>query len=198
MKIKKFDNIWTMGLILFFALLILFYVAKIIFPQFIVGVAEVPRIVTFGEWVDSHRWSYHLFELVWGILFYPLYICACCRMARLGLKDMGVMVLFLLFLVGISVFFPEYYFGVTTSCLVLCPFVICCMNGRLCKETFISLVFCFFVDNFSQILSMRIRDLTVMTTAVNTATFAILTIDVVIWRALLYCYFNKNKIKKEN
>ena len=45
MKIKKFNNLWAMGLILCGVLLVAFYVAKIFFPEFIVGVAEEPAIV---------------------------------------------------------------------------------------------------------------------------------------------------------
>ena len=37
MKVKRFNNLWAMGLILCGVLLIAFYVAKIFFPEFIVG-----------------------------------------------------------------------------------------------------------------------------------------------------------------
>ena len=47
MKVKRFNNLWAMGLILFGAILVAFYLAKIFFPEFIVGVAEIPAIVNF-------------------------------------------------------------------------------------------------------------------------------------------------------
>lgn len=198
MKIKKFDNIWTIGFILFGALLILFYVGKLLFPHFIVGVAEVPRIVVFGNFIDSNKWFYHIFEFLWGTAIFSIYTCACCRMRKPKPKDLGVVALFVLAMRLLYEFKPEYYFGTSISFLVLCPFVVCFINRNLSKDTFVSLVFCFFVDNFSQILSMKIRDLTIMAQNINTATLIILTIDVIIWRMLLYCYFNFKNIKKEN
>ena len=55
MKVKKFNNLWAMGLILFGAILVAFYLAKIFFPEFIVGVAEIPAIVNFGNLIDGER-----------------------------------------------------------------------------------------------------------------------------------------------
>ena len=63
MKVKRFNNLWAMGLILFGAILIAFYIVKIFFPQFIVGVAEIPSIVAFGNYVDSHEWAKQLFNI---------------------------------------------------------------------------------------------------------------------------------------
>lgn len=57
MKIKKFKNLWTMGLILFGVILIALYVAKIFFPEFIVGIAEIESVVKFGQYVDTHQWA---------------------------------------------------------------------------------------------------------------------------------------------
>lgn len=54
MKIKRFNNLWAMGLILFGAILVAFYLAKIFFPEFIVGVAEIPAIVNFGNLIDGN------------------------------------------------------------------------------------------------------------------------------------------------
>ena len=62
MKVKRFNNLWAMGLILFGVLLVAFYVAKIFFPQFIVGVAQTPSIVKFGTYVDSNNIYIYLFN----------------------------------------------------------------------------------------------------------------------------------------
>ena len=40
MKIKKFDNIWIMGLILCGAILVFLYMLKIFFPSFVVETAQ--------------------------------------------------------------------------------------------------------------------------------------------------------------
>ena len=58
MKVKRFNNLWAMGLILCGVLLVAFYLAKIFFPEFIVCVAEIPAIVNFGEWQKVHSLFY--------------------------------------------------------------------------------------------------------------------------------------------
>ena len=60
MKVKRFENLWTMGLIIFGCLLAILYLLKLIVPEFVVGVAEIPQIVEFGNYVDSHDWAYYL------------------------------------------------------------------------------------------------------------------------------------------
>jgi hypothetical protein len=79
MKVKKFKNLWTMGLILFGAILIALYVAKIFFPEFIVGIAEIESVVKFGEYVDTHLWAYYLFTSITSFVIAYFYCCACCR-----------------------------------------------------------------------------------------------------------------------
>ena len=60
MKVKRFNNLWAMGLILFGAILVAFYLAKIFFPEFIIAIAEIPSIVNIGNYIDSHLWLYYL------------------------------------------------------------------------------------------------------------------------------------------
>ena len=70
----------------------------------------------------------------------------------------------------------------------------CFIDKNLSNKTFTSSSICFAIDIGSQIMSMEIRNLVLMSTRVNSATISILVIDLIIWRALLYFYFNfKNK-----
>lgn len=86
-KIKRFNNLWTMGLILCGILLIVFYISKIFFPEWIVGVAETPEIVKFGEFVDSHWWAYYLFTFATSYIGGYVYTCACCKQRVLNKWD---------------------------------------------------------------------------------------------------------------
>lgn len=43
MKIKRFDNIWIMGLILSGTILVVLYVVKLLFPSFIIETAQTKR-----------------------------------------------------------------------------------------------------------------------------------------------------------
>ena len=68
MKVKRFNNLWAMGLILCGVLLVAFYLAKIFFPEFIVGVAEIPAIVNFGNLIDGNIIFRNIFDFLSNIL----------------------------------------------------------------------------------------------------------------------------------
>ena len=195
MKVKKFDNLFTMGLILCGAILVLFYIAKIFFPQFIVGVAEIPSIVAFGEYVDTHKWAYIFFNM--GVNYFGSYIlfCACCRKKFLKGKDNLILLFFVVSARLVSEFLPQHYSSYNYVALIGFPFLMNLIDKNLTKETFISTVVCFCVDISSQILSVEIRNLFLLSTHINVATMTILLIDGMIWRTLLYLFFNHKNNK---
>lgn len=193
-KVKKFDNIWTMGLILFGAILVFFYIAKLFFPEWIIGVAETPRIVEIGEYIDSHLWAFFVFNIVIGFIYGYIYCGACCRVYKLNCKAIIVLSISIVILLIFSMFIPEHYTAINYLIFYSTPFAICLVNNIASKETYISASICFAVDLLAQILTLEIRDLTTMSTAINSASVFILMIDMLIWRILLYLYFNKKEI----
>lgn len=193
MKVKKFDNIWTMGLILFGAFLIGFYIAKLFFPEWIIGVAETPQIVEIGNFIDSNIYVYHIFEIAWSTFIFSIYACACCRTKYLKAREILLIIMIEVALQLVFQYFSQYYFISNILFLIVCPLLISIIRGNFRFRVLVSLVVCFVVDCLSQILSLQIRDITLLANTINTATLIILTIDVVIWRALLYCYFNFTK-----
>ena len=54
MKVKRFNNLWAMGLILCGVLLVAFYVIKIIYPEFIIGIAEIHPQGTYLLRMNGH------------------------------------------------------------------------------------------------------------------------------------------------
>ena len=194
MKIKRFNNLWTMGLIIFGAILITFYILKIACPEFIVGIAEIPAIVAFGTYVDTHLWAYIIFEFAVAYIGLYLYSCACCRKMKLDWQDNLILCGFIAF--GFLLYFltPSLYTPFNYVMLILLPFVLLLKNKNLSQATFISTAICFGIDIMAQALSMEIRNIVLMASSLNIATLTILLIDTLIWRTLLYCYFNyKNK-----
>ena len=189
MKVKRFNNLWAMGLILCGVLLVAFYVAKIFFPEFIVGVAETPRIVEIGTTIQSNKWLLHLFNLITGYINAYIFSCACCRTYKLNLKGHITILISNLILCLSSEFFAEHYTSINYITLVFIPFLICFFENNLTKETFISTSICFTLDLVFQIMSMLVRNLAVLTTKGNVVTFLIILIDVFIWRIILFFIF---------
>jgi hypothetical protein len=197
MKIKRFNNLWAMGLILFGALLVAFYVIKIICPEFIIGIAETPRIVEFGTIIQNNIVYLCLFNILSGYLYGYLYCCACCRTYILNLKSNIILLSSNIILVIIMILLPEHYNTINYISFITTPFLICLVNKTLNKETFISTTVCFSLDLIIQILSLLVRNLALLTTKGNVVTFLILLIDGFIWRIIFYLFFNyKNKIKE--
>lgn len=196
MKIKRFNNLWAMGLILFGVILIAFYIAKIFFPEFIVGVAQIPTIVKFGDYVDTHKWAYYLFNFTIGITVGSIFWMACCRKSYLSIKNFLIVYAANIILIIVMMFMPNHYNSINYVVLYCTPFIICLADKKLSKETFTSTTICFSIDIFAQIFSSEIRDLFVLSSHINSATLTILLIDVWIWRLLLYLFFNYQN-KKE-
>lgn len=197
MKVKRFKNLWAMGLILFGAILLLFYVAKIFFPEFIVGVAEIPSVVAFGNYVDSHLWATLLFTFAVSFVGGYIYGCACCKQNKLSKIQVLILAATVILLMICQWLTPQMYVAMNYTAFIVMPFLMIVADKRLGKETFISTVSCYSIDIVSQALSIAIRDIVVMSTCINSATMTILLIDTWIWRILLYLFFNHKKEKGE-
>lgn len=198
MKVKRFDNLWAMGLILCGVLLVTFYILKIFFPEFIIGVAETPRVVKFGRIIQSNKIYLHAFNFVIGYIYGYIHYCACCRTYKLNIKSNLILVGVLILLRLISEFYPTQYLSLNCASIVITPFLMCYANKNLSKETFCSTLFCFIIELGFEFFSLAVRDLTVMTSNPNVVSFIILLIDSFIWRIMLYLFYNYKTIKKED
>jgi hypothetical protein len=193
MKVKRFNNLWTMGLIIFGALLVGFYVLKIVCPQFIVGVAETPNIVILGNFIDSNKVCFYIFHFIVGLFGSYIYSCACCRVKRLNRNQTIVLLSFLIFSIVCQEFMADIYTPYNYVSIIIMPFIIAYISKNVSEKTFMSTAICFTVDVMAQAFSMKIRNVVIMTNCVNSATMFVLLIDLVIWRLLLYMYFNEKE-----
>lgn len=90
MKIKRFDNIWIMGLILSGTILVVLYVVKLLFPSFIIETAQNEKICLIGNYIDTHEWAWFLSSTVLSFVSYYFLCCACCRKTKLSLIELGI------------------------------------------------------------------------------------------------------------
>lgn len=195
MKIKKFNNLWTMGLIIFIGILLTIYLVKIINPAFIVGVAETESVVKFGQYIDTHKWAYYLAGGIISFIAGYLYCCACCKKTKLSLvQTIMVVVYVILSLLG-QTFIPQYFSVIDICLLIIMPLIINLMDKNNDSSKIYSLGVTFIINNVSQIISLQIRDIGLMISQYNFATCLILLIDGYIWLFILYFYFNFKKEK---
>ena len=190
MKVKKFKNLWTMGLILFGAMLIALYVAKLFFPEFIVGIAEIESVVKFGQYVDTHQWAYYLFGGTISFVVGYIYCCACCRKKSLTFAQVCIVMIEVIFLFIVQKFLSEHYLTINIVCMFLMPTIMCAMDKKTDIKYLYSTGVCLSLHLISQILSLQIRDISTLISYPNIATITILVIDAYIWLILLYNYYN--------
>lgn len=190
MKVKRFNNIWTMGLIIFGTLLIALYLLKMICPQFVVGVAETPSIVKFGNFVDSNLVGYYLFYGFISFTTSYLGLCASCRQKKLSTKMNGILAICVVASFIFERFFTEfsfvYNFCIPLILVVIYVFVEKAETQNIVISTCVTLI----ASSFGQVLSLAIRDISTLVSYPNSATFFVLAIDAYIWYLLLYLFFN--------
>jgi hypothetical protein len=193
MKVKRFNNLWTMGLILTGAILVAFYIAKIFFPEFIVGVAEIPSIVAFGCFVDSHWWAYYLFTFLTSFIGSYLFNCACLSKNKLNWKELFIVVLSIIVMFLFENISIYYYQVISILIMLLTPTILSVLNKKQNITTFYMTTLCLIIHTVAQIFSAEIRGIASMISYSNSATFFILLIDAYIWLFLLYCFSNYKK-----
>ena len=175
---------------MFGAILVLFYIAKIFFPEFIVGVAEIPSIVKFGNYVDSHWWAYYLFNGAISFLGSYIICCTVCRVYKLNIAQTLLCVIAVILLFLVAKFLPQLYIELNYSSMLITPAICVKLNKSNCSNSFYPLVVTLAVHWLSQVLITNIRSINTMISYPNSATFFILMIDSFIWLMLLYLYYN--------
>lgn len=182
MKIKRFDNLWLMGLILCGAILGGVYILKIFFPNFVIEVAHIESITRIGHYIDNHKWAWYLASI--AISFSSCYIgcCACCRKKSLTYKELLVVLCTVIVLYCIKEFLPSQFTALNLSSMLLLPLIF--------KGDFTATVVYFSATSFLQTITLEIRNLNMMIADSNFATGLILLIDIYILQVLLYLYFN--------
>lgn len=195
MKIKRFENLWTMGLIIFGVLLVAFYLAKIIFPSLVVGVAQTPTIVEIGKIIDSNLALSVSFNLITSLVSLFLIVCASCQVRTISKKLLYFAFLSILLSHFIQLYDSEISF-VYNLCLPLFFVLIHTLRANNYDKTLVvSTCATFIINCFAQVVTLEIRGISTLIEYPNTATYSILIIDGYIWQILLYLFFNTKKRK---
>lgn len=194
-KIKKFNNLWTMGIIIMATLFIGFEILKLVYPQFVIGIAEYKSVVDFGNYVQSNLWAYYLFVGFTSFATYTLICCACCRKTHLNLKENLIILAIIVVLFLVQKFANDYYFGANILSNIMLPLLFCAIDKNRNLKCYSSIFSVILLHNLFQVLSLKIRDLSLIISSPNIVTLTILCIDMFIWLGLLYNYSNFKECK---
>lgn len=187
MKVKRFNNLWLMGLILSAIILGAIYILKIFLPQFVIEVAHIPSITAIGHYIDNNKWAWYCASILLSFLNYYLICCASCAKKKLNKKECLMIIVTILFLLVTKELLPNQYTVFNFISLIALPYFI--------RAKFGNTLLIFSSTNLLQSMVLEIRNIGTMIIDYNYATLMILTIDVYILSFLYYFYFN---YKKEN
>lgn len=193
MKIKKFENLWTMGLIIMMSILVVLYVFKLISPKFIIKIAETKYILKLGNYVDNHLWCYYLFNGLTSYIIIFLYTCACCRILKLDLIENIIIIVSICLSFIIQKFLPTLYLSYNFMGYIFLPLIVAFRRKLSNISIFYSTCICFLITTLAQYLSLEIRGISTLVNYPNTATYFVLLIDLYIWNILLYLFYNYKK-----
>ena len=189
MKVKKFKNLWLMGIILSAVFILTIYILKSCCPEFVVEVAQIESICRIGHYIDNNKWAWYTATFFISYLVYFLICCACAGRNGLTWKEHLIIAITIGILFLIKEFIPGLYTAANVSSLVLLP---CIMRAKTKN-----LAIVFTSMNFLQFLTLEIRGLKLMIIDYNFATFLILIIDVYIFEFLLYFKFYYDTLKED-
>lgn len=175
------------GLVVIF--LTALYVLKIFFPQEFVMVIENPQLVKIGNFVDKHIWLTRICSGITTFIIYWFFICAVTRKWHLSWKEL---IATIVIVIGTRLLYfvePDIANGITTISMFLIPTI---FNKDLKLRP---LAVTYSIHYFAQLLSLKIRNLPIYLTSINSIIAIVLTLECYLWLVLLYLYFN---YKKEN
>lgn len=187
MKIKRFNNLWLMGLILSASILGVIYLFKLCFPEFVIEIAQIDSITRIGHYIDTHKWAWYLASSILSFIIYYFLCCASSGRKNLTINETIVVTLIYCFGYVIREFSNEYYTTYNFISMIICP---CICKGKMFNTTI-----CVSALMILQSITLSIRNLVTMISDLNFATLIILMIDYYILAFLLYQFFN---FKKEN
>lgn len=196
MKIKRFKNLWTMDLILIIVIYVVYFILKMTIPGFIVGIAELPGVVAFGTYVDTHPWAYYLFNGSVSFITCYVFCCACCRQKYLNYKECTILLFGTILWYVLAHYVPTLAEPFNYVYFIALPALFLRMRREVRIKYFYSTAVCFTIHILLQYVLAIIKDLTVLVTYPNSATFTILLIDGFIWLIGLYLFYNKGGEKQ--
>lgn len=163
------------------------YFLKIFFPQEFVMAIENQKIISIGNFIDSHKWCYYLCCTITAFITYWFYVCACCEIKCLKVWQSIVIIIAILFSFVLNEINPNIAMYYSFAVMIILP---ASFKGKL---TNVSVVFT--IHLLAQYLSLNIRNFPLLLSNINYAIYFLMGIESYLWLALFYIIYN---FKKEN
>lgn len=173
-------------LVLVGVFLVSMYVLKGFYPQEFVLAVENQTILSIGEFIDSHLWLYYICCGITSFITYWFYLCACSHRWSLKWYENLIVLLTVVASILISIKDQTLFTVFSTTSFVFLP--------AICKGDMKTCGIVFTIHSFSQIFSLKIRNLPLFFTNIpNFISTILLTFECFLWLVLMYVIFNYKK-----
>ena len=163
------------------------YIAKIFFPQEFVLAVSNEKLTQIGTFIDSHDWLYYVCCGITAFATYYLFCGACKRSWKLNLKEIGVILAFIVGIRLIGFLDNNIATHVSISSFFLVPLI--------CKHDLRVAAIVYTIHGLAQVLSLGIRNLPMYLISMDFVTIMVMTFECYIWLVLFYIVFNYKKEK---
>lgn len=145
------------------------------------------KIVKVGQFIDSRVWLQQMVHFVFALLTYHLYLCACCKVWHLSLKQYIISLAFILPNQVLTFFYPQIGSNIAFVIMFCLP---CAF-----KADYKTVAIIFATHILGQLGISFIRSAELYMMNMNTISQIIMCIDQYVWLLLYYLYSN---LYKEN
>lgn len=146
------------------------------------------KVVGAGIFIDNRVWLQQIIHLCFTLLTYQFYLCACCKVWKLTLKQYGLALLFIIPNQVLTYFFPQ----VGSSIAFVIMFCLPCLY----KADYRTVAIIFATHVLGQLAISFIRSEPLYMANVNTISQILMCIDQYVWLILYYLYSNLYKENK--
>lgn len=182
MKNKK---LYISMIVLIISFLVAMYVLKIFFPQQFVMAVENERLISIGNYIDSHKWAYYLFGIFTSFVTYHFYCCAVCKRLYLKLWQYLVILATIGLNIGFTFIDTRISSYISIMSFVVLPFIF--------KANLKEVAIVYPIHGLAQILTLSIRNLPTYIQYCNMLFATMLTFECYLWLILFYIIFNLKK-----
>ena len=186
-------KVFTSMLILTISFLVSLYVLKIFFPQEFVMSVSNDKLVMVGNFIDSHKILSFIIGILMGCIFDYLYFGAVCRKIKLGFKLITIILIYNITYNGLYTFLPVQILVEHSSLFIVASTCYMIMIPMFFTKELLPLGITYCINSISQLLSLGIRNLSMLLTTANFITMFLMTIETYLWLVLCLILFNYKK-----
>lgn len=173
------------------------YILKIFFPEQFVLSVENETIIVIGNYIDNTSWLLSIFGFLLGASTDYLYFGAVCKRKWIGFKLLSIIIIYNIFLELIYAFLTTEQLDKYANLITIASSCYMILIPMFFTKSIRELSITYTINASAQLLSLNIRDFSLLLTNVNTLIMFIFSLESYLWLLLLFLFFNYKKERRD-